>query len=326
MATTDLRERRATSGRTLIFVACYNERENIGRLLDGIVGAVPGADVLVVEDSSPDGTWDLLMDKRREYPQLACVQRPRKLGIGSAHKYALFYAMRKRYQTLVTMDADFSHDPAAIPSLLASHDRNAFVTGSRYCEGGSSDYEGYRDFVSRLGNFLARHTLGVRLRELTTYFRVFDVATIARLPLRRIAAGGYSYGVQLIYYLRKAGVELREMPIHFVDRTHGKSKIPRMQILWSALDLTRLGLERMNPFRDLQPDYLVGDACSNCGDRVLAMKRFGRRPLAAVGTEACAGAYRPARAGRSRPPVYTCLRCGLEQVPASLRLEVTGSA
>ena len=79
-------------GKTLIFTTCYNERENIGRLLDEIVAAGPWADLLVVDDRSPDGTWDVLMEKKHEYPQLACVQRPRKLGIGSAHKYALFYA------------------------------------------------------------------------------------------------------------------------------------------------------------------------------------------------------------------------------------------
>ena len=147
-------------GRTLIFTACYNERENIGLLIDQVASVVPEADILVVDDNSPDGTWDVLQEKKREHPQLICVQRPRKLGIGSAHKYALFYAMREGYKTLVTMDADFSHDPRAIPALLAAHGPKAFVTGSRYCEGGKSDYTGYRDFVSRMGNIAARWIWG----------------------------------------------------------------------------------------------------------------------------------------------------------------------
>jgi len=236
--------------RTLIFAACYNERENIGLLIDQVASVVPGADILVVDDNSPDGTWEVLQEKKRFHPQLICVQRPRKLGIGSAHKYALFYAMREGYKTLVTMDADFSHDPRDIPALLGAHGRKAFVTGSRYCEGGTSDYTGYRNLVSRVGNTTARWVLGVRLSELTTYFRVFDVDDLRRLPLRRISADGYSYGVQLIYYLRKLGVELREVPIHFVDRTRGASKIPRVQILWSALDLVKMGAKRLNPLRD----------------------------------------------------------------------------
>ena len=120
--------------------------------------------------------------------------------------------------------------------------------------------------MSRIGNIAARWVLGVRLRELTTYFRVFDVDDLRRLPLRRISADGYSYGVQLIYYLRKLGVDLREVPIHFVDRTRGASKIPRVQILWSALDLVKMGAKRLNPLRDLQPDHFTWDACANCGD------------------------------------------------------------
>ena len=306
-------------GRTLIFTACYNERENIGLLIDQIASVVPDADILVVDDNSPDGTWEVLQEQKCEHPQLTCVQRPRKLGIGSAHKYALFYAMREGYKTLVTMDADFSHDPRAIPALLAAHGPKAFVTGSRYCVGGKSDYTGYRNFVSRMGNIAARWVLGVRLRELTTYFRVFDVDDLRRLPLRRISADGYSYGVQLIYYLRKLGVDLREVPIYFVDRTRGSSKIPRVQILWSALDLLRMGAKRLNPLRDLQPDHFTGDACANCGDRVLAMKHFGRSASQPDDASSSAAAYRCTSVAGERgyPAVYICLHCGLAQVPAS---------
>jgi dolichol-phosphate mannosyltransferase len=97
------------------------------------------------------------------------------LGIGSAHKYAIFYALREGYDTLVTMDADFSHNPKHLPELLAAHGEKCFVTGSRYYEGGASDYEGYRNFVSRLGNLAARLALNVKLKELTTFYRGFDV-------------------------------------------------------------------------------------------------------------------------------------------------------
>ena len=140
-------------GKTLIFTTCYNERENIGRLLDEIVVAIPDADMLVVDDNSPDGTWDVLMEKKHEYPQLVCVKRPRKLGIGSAHKYALFYAIREGYQTLVTMDADFSHNPAEIPALLARHGPNTFVTGSRFIWQADARKEG-RTHVARAETLL----------------------------------------------------------------------------------------------------------------------------------------------------------------------------
>lgn len=304
--------------KVLVFTTCYNERENIGPMIDGISSSVPDADILVVDDSSPDGTWDVIQERARSNPRLRAVKRPGKLGIGSAHKYALFYAMREGYDTVVTMDADFSHDPRAIPSLLAAHGKDVFVTGSRYCPGGRSDYSGYRDVVSRLGNVFARLVLGVKIHELTTYFRVFDVAALRRLPLRAIASSGYSYGVELVYHLRKNGVELREVPIHFVDRTHGASKIPRFQIFKSAFDLTLLGLRRLHLTRDLSRDEFVDDPCVSCGDRVLAMKHFGSRRATAADDPNVAE-YRCTAVGASDyPPVYTCLACGLEQVPASL--------
>jgi dolichol-phosphate mannosyltransferase len=282
----------------LIFTTCYNEHDNIGPLIDQIVEQLPHADILVVDDNSPDRTWDVILDKTKAYKQLTAIQRPRKLGIGSAHKYAIFYALREGYETLITMDADFSHDPKHLPELLAAHAENNFVTGSRYCEGGTSDYKGYRNFVSRLGNIAARIALNVKLKELTTFYRVFDVRSLRHLPLRYINADGYSYGVQIIYYLRKSGVELREVPIHFVDRTRGKSKIPRIQILLSAFDLLKLAAKRLKFARDLSPDVFVDDVCINCGDRVLAMQN------------------------RDDPPgskSYKCLRCNTEQVPASTR-------
>jgi dolichol-phosphate mannosyltransferase len=304
----------------LIFTTCYNERDNIGPMIDGISESVPDADILVVDDNSPDGTWDVIQERAARNPRVHAVKRPGKLGIGSAHKYALFYAMREGYDVLVTMDADFSHDPRAIPSLLQAHGHNVFVTGSRYCPGGRSDYSGYRDVVSRLGNVLARVVLGVKIHELTTYFRVFDVASLKRLPLRAIASSGYSYGVELVYHLRKSGVELREVPIHFVDRTRGASKIPRLQVLKSAVDLFGLGLRRLHLTRDLKPDEFVADACASCGDRVLAMKHFGsRRPKPGETSDADAAEYRCTAVGAADyPPVYTCLACGLEQVPYSL--------
>jgi dolichol-phosphate mannosyltransferase len=152
--------------KTLIFTTTYNEAGNISDLVDAIVEAAPQADMLVVDDSSPDGTFDIIESLKKKYPQLSSKKRPRKLGIGSAHKYALIYAMKNGYDRLLTMDADFSHNPQSIPDLLAASGDNVFVTGSRYCEGGKCDYTGYRDYVSRLGNFVARNLLNLNIQEL----------------------------------------------------------------------------------------------------------------------------------------------------------------
>lgn len=278
--------------------------------------------MLVVDDSSPDGTGVVVKTLQKKYPRLKLVTRPRKRGIGSAHKYALLYSINNDYDYLVTMDADFSHDPAFIPDLLAASGPNVFVTGSRYCEGGRSDYTGYRDFVSRMGNFAARTLLNLPLRELTTYFRVFDVASLRRLPLRYVHSEGYSYGVQLVYYLRKQEVELREVPIHFVDRLHGASKIPRWQIVVSAFDLLLIWARRIVKMgRDLSPDIFVKDRCSVCGDEILALKykafRKNTQKAAVIDAEAVAAYRCTAVDNKSRPAIYTCLNCGLEQVPQS---------
>ncbi len=286
----------------LVFTACYNEVENIGRLVDQIVLRLPEADILVVDDNSPDGTWEVIKKKVASYPQLTAVQRPRKLGIGSAHKYALLYAMREGYDTLVTMDADFSHDPKYLNELLRAHGKWTFVTGSRYCDGGSSDYKGYRNVISRLGNFAARLALGINLKELTTYYRVFDVESLWQLPLRKLNASGYSFGVRLVYYLHRAGVKLVEVPIHFTDRTHGSSKIPRLQIVLSAIDLGRLMARRLFIKGTVAPDIPIANPCSNCGDRALSARGHQRKRCILV---ECSDA-------RDR---YICLRCGLEQNP-----------
>ncbi|MCR9106617.1 MAG: methyltransferase domain-containing protein [Gammaproteobacteria bacterium] len=308
-----------STSKTLIFTTCFNERENIGLMIDQIIASVPDADVLIVDDNSPDGTWDIVEEKRQLHSNIYSIRRPRKLGIGSAHKYAIFYAIREGYDTLVTMDADFSHDPREIPNMLKLHDRNVFVTGSRYCEGGTSDYTGYRDAVSRIGNIVARNVLGIKLKELTTYFRVFDVESLKKLPLRHIDSSGYSYGVELVYYLRKCGVQLREYPIHFSDRTRGASKIPRMQIFASAFDLLLLGVGRLGIFRDMKPDVFVTDACPNCGDSVLAMKHYGSRSERDSQVDIDEEQLRCTAVGSADyPPVYTCLCCSLEQVPRSL--------
>ena len=262
-----------SAARILIFTTTYNERGNIGGLLDRIVEVVPDADILLLDDNSPDGTFDVVEKKKRQYPQLIGVRRPRKLGIGSAHKYALFYAMREGYDRVVTLDADHSHDPRFIPVLLAQSGPRIFVTGSRYCEGGTSSYRGYRALVSRTGNMLAKAVLGAPINELTTYYRCFDVPSLRSLPFRYINADGYGYGLQLIYYLMRSGIELREVPIDFPARVSGESKIPKLQVVMSACDLAVLALDKyVRGSGNLGPDIFADQACARCGEQMLAMQ------------------------------------------------------
>lgn len=304
----------------LIFTASYNERGNIGSLIEEIISTVRHADILVVDDNSPDGTFDVVLEKQKTYPQIKAVRRQRKLGLATAHKYALLYAIRQGYDALITMDADWSHHPKYIPTVLQALAKNTFVAGSRYCEGGSCDYTGFRKIVSRFGNFIARHLLSVGTHDLTTSFRAFNVDDLHQLPLRHVHGSDYSYGIQLSYHLRKSGVTLREVPIHFTDPARRASKIPRLQVLLSAWDLFVLAAKRFNRYRELGPDQFVPDACPGCGDQVLALKHFGNRKSDEAGeTPRSVAAYRcTSVTQRSYPPVYTCVNCGLQQVPASV--------
>src|ERR1043165_9206868 len=164
----DRRRMLATTSRLLVFMPCYNERDNVGSLIEQIVLTVPQADILIVDDNSPDRTFDVILEKQKTFRQIKAVRRARKLGIATAHKYALIYAIREGYGVLITMDADWSHHPKYIPTLLQALEQNTFVAGSRYCQGGSCDYTGSRNVVSRVGNFIARRLLSVTTHDLTT--------------------------------------------------------------------------------------------------------------------------------------------------------------
>ena len=129
------------------------------------------------------------------------------------------------------MDADFSHDPCHIPTLKEKAKSDNFVIGSRFCEGCKSDYRGMRKIISNYGNFFARKFLGIKLLEITTYFRVYSVKLLRKLPYDELNAQGYSLGVKLVWLMNKLKADLVEVPIHFRDRTKGKSKIPKLQIL-----------------------------------------------------------------------------------------------
>ena len=217
--------------KTLIFTATYNESANIVPLCTQILRLDPGYDMLVVDDNSPDGTGRLLDEYAAMHPRLKVVHRAGKLGLGSAHELAMDYAEQQHYEALVTMDADFSHDPADIPRLLKALEGVDFVTGSRYMQGGSCNYTGYRRVVSIWANWWARRLLGIPLHEMTTSFRAFRVDFLRRVDLGKIKSNGYSFFMEIVFRLSRVGARMREVPIVFSDRRAGASKIPPFEIV-----------------------------------------------------------------------------------------------
>jgi dolichol-phosphate mannosyltransferase len=268
---------RVDDRRILIFTATYNEADNIVPLCEQLRDVAPNADILVVDDNSPDGTGQVLDRLADGNPRISVIHRPRKLGLGTAHKLAMAHAVLNNYDFLVTMDADFSHQPADVPRLLEKVDDVDFVIGSRYAVGGGSDLRGYRRFVSQSANVAARLLLGIPLTEFTTAFRVFRVGLLRELNLGRIRSQGYSFFLESVFRVHRAGARMREVPIYFAHRLEGESKIPRHEIINGASKLLYLLTARYlgNHAQESSKDRRYGD-CPACGSNYL-IERSPRR-------------------------------------------------
>lgn len=249
--------------KTLIFFATYNEAGNVAAMLERIALSAPEADILVVDDSSKDGTLAVLDSLRRD--NLTVLVRPGKLGLGTAHLLAWKHALYHGYDVLVTMDGDHSHDPVDIPRLVTrlngidgSGKEVDVVIGSRYALGGRCDYSGYRLWVSRLANWGARWLLGIRLSEFTTSFRAFRVPRLNKIDFNTLMVGGYSFFLTVIVQAHLHRLRIAEVPIHFHERYAGTSKIPPLEIFRGMANLLRLAvichfrrpaLDPVNPVR-----------------------------------------------------------------------------
>jgi len=234
----------STRPATLIFTATYNEAENISSLIQEIFGQVPEADVLVIDDASPDGTGEVLDNMAAVDSRIHVIHRSGKLGLGTAHVMGMRYALENGYQQLVTMDADFSHHPRYLPKLLSLLKDNDFVIGSRYLSGGSLEYGPFRTALSKSANWLVRHLLGIRLHETTTSYRGFQKPLLGKLPLDAIRSNGYSFFVESIFRVCEITNKVMEFPIKFEDRRAGVSKISKKEIYMAVITLSRLALEK----------------------------------------------------------------------------------
>lgn len=228
----------------LVFTATYNEADNIKMLSDKIFSNVPQADLLVIDDSSPDGTGKIIEDIASSSRQVKAIHRPVKLGLGSAHRLAMKYAVANKYDLLITMDSDLSHNPDYIPKIVDLLDKYDFVTGSRYVKGGRSDYGAYRKIISHTANILARALLGIPLQECTTSLRGFRVELLNKIDIDAIRSDGYSFFFESIFYVTRLTKQFSEFPIYFENRASGVSKISKTEIVKSIANLIRLSMMR----------------------------------------------------------------------------------
>jgi dolichol-phosphate mannosyltransferase len=213
--------------RTVIVIPTYNEREGLPAIVAAVRAAVPEAAVLIVDDNSPDGTGALADDLAARDPEVRVKHRASKQGLGKAYVDAFRGLLEEGWERIVQMDADFSHDPGDVPRLLAALDDGADVAvGSRYVAGGSTVNWGLgRKLVSRGGSLYARTVLGVGVRDLTAGFKAWNREALEQIPLGEIRATGYGFQIEMTFRALGAGAQVVEIPIRFVDRRVGQSKM-----------------------------------------------------------------------------------------------------
>jgi dolichol-phosphate mannosyltransferase len=230
-----------TAPRVLVAVATYNEIDNLPSLVDAVQQALPSADVLVVDDNSPDGTGKWCDERSKADSRLTCLRRPGKLGLGSATLDAIRFALNGPYDVLVTMDADWSHDPQYLPTLIDAAESADVAIGSRYCEQGSIDgWPLTRRIMSRGMNWLSRFMLRLPVRDSSGAFRAYRLAALKKIDLGSIRSAGYSYLEEILWHLHRSGAELVEVPIAFRERRAGRSKINAREAVDKISTLLRL--------------------------------------------------------------------------------------
>jgi dolichol-phosphate mannosyltransferase len=212
--------------KTLIIIPTYNERENIERMLTAVHAAVPQAEILVVDDGSPDGTGDLVEARGRVDGRIHLLRRSGKLGLGTAYLAGFAFALEGDYQRVFEMDADFSHDPKYLQPMIDASENADMVIGSRYVEGGGTvDWGLSRRLISRGGGIYARTILGLDIQDLTAGFVCYRRDALEKIALGEVFSTGYCFQIELKYRVHRAGLRLREIPIVFPDRVAGVSKM-----------------------------------------------------------------------------------------------------
>jgi dolichol-phosphate mannosyltransferase len=237
--------RRALVADCTVVIPTYNERENIGALIPRVL-ELPRFRVLVVDDNSPDGTAGVVGELARAEPRVGLLARSGKQGLGTAYIAGFRRALAEGAEFVCEMDADFSHDPSYLPSLLeAAETRYDLVLGSRYVRGGGTVNWGLmRQLISRGGNSYARAILGLPVMDATGGFRCYRRRVLEAIDLDSIHSNGYSFQIELVYRTLRGGFRIGEVPIVFPDRRVGHSKMSRRIVLEALLTVWRLRFSR----------------------------------------------------------------------------------
>lgn len=229
----------------LVVIPTYNERENLGGILDRLHTALPSVDVLVVDDGSPDGTGAYADKRAVEDDRVHVLHREQKSGLGAAYLAGFRWAMQRDYAVLVEMDADGSHAPEDLPRLLDTLSDADLVIGSRYVPGGRVvNWPLRRQLLSRGANLYSKIALGAPVNDITGGFRAYRREVLERLPLHEVASQGYCFQVDLAWRTARAGYRVLEVPITFTERERGNSKMSGEVVREALIRVTQWGVRR----------------------------------------------------------------------------------
>jgi dolichol-phosphate mannosyltransferase len=235
-----------TKPRILVTLCTYNERENIGALVPEIQRALPDADILVIDDNSPDGTGQLADELAAADTRIRVLHRAAKQGLGAAMLAGFKDAIAHGYDFVLSMDADFSHDPRYLSAIVECMERADVAIGSRYVPGGGVEGWGFlRHFMSRGINWYARLCLRLSTRDNSGAFRCYRITKLAQVDLDHTRARGYAFQEEILYRCRRVGCRFEETPIVFRDRRYGTSKINWRESVAALWIIFRLGLENL---------------------------------------------------------------------------------
>ena len=250
--------------RTLIVVPTYNERENVAALVAALLEVAPAADVMLIDDNSPDGTSAYARELFGAHPRFSVLRREGARGYGRSLVDGYRRAVEGGYARLVQLDADFSHDPARIPALVSASLEADVVIGSRYCAGGGiTNWPLSRRLLSRFANRYVCRITGLKVHDTTSGFRCYTRRALRRLLEGRVAAEGYAFLVEAVFHAHREGLAIAEVPITFTDRREGQSKMSRQVIFESVLMPWRLRFAR----RPARPTELeMGDETGRLRD------------------------------------------------------------
>ena len=217
---------RKVPDRALVIIPTYNEIENVPTLIGEVLAVDPRVEILFVDDGSPDGTGEYITEQMKSEPRLHLLQRPRKMGLGTAYCRGFEYAIAEGYPVAMEMDADFSHDPKMIPRFLMEIEDADLVIGSRYKQGVNVvNWPMSRLLLSYFANIYSRVVTGMPLHDATGGFKCFRTEMLRRIDLSRIRSNGYSFQIEINFLVWALGGVIREIPIIFVDRRSGVSKM-----------------------------------------------------------------------------------------------------